>query len=438
MNMLAGRRVLVTRALHQAGKLSEGLRALGAEPVEVPVLEIRPPADFAPLDAALKQIDSYNWLILTSANAVRAVDERAAELGVALELAARLKVAVVGEATAAAARKAGLHVAFVPEEYVAESLVAGLLEGIHLQTLGVKVLLARAAVARDVIPDALREAGIEVDVVDAYQNVLPEVAPGLLLKAVANRIDAVTFTSSSSATHLAEAALLAGVAWPLAGVPAVSIGPITSETLIDLGWTPAAEANPSDIPGLIAAVEHVLASSASGHAEAILTARLKLIPATPENLRLELDNLSAFASQLGVGLPPDWPPGEYDRDAIQFFLEKLIEGGHETVGWYGWYAILQGIEPAALVGCGGYLGAPDDAGCVEIGYSICEQWRGQGLATELVQALVNRAWARGARKIIAHTTDANPASISVLHNCGFQQKSDSDTDQLQFEIVCSP
>ncbi len=255
---LAGRRVLVMRALHQAGKLSDGLRALGAEPVEVPVLEIRPPADFAPLDAALWQIERYDWLILTSANAVRAVDERATELGVALEQSARLKVAVVGEATAAAARKAGLQVQFVPETYVAECLVAGLLEGIHLQTLGVKVLLARATVARDVIPDALREAGITVDVVDVYRNVLPEVAPKLLLKAVAGRIDAVTFTSSSSATHLAEAARLAGIAWPLAGVAAVSIGPITTETLIGLGWPPAAEANPSDIPGLIAAVEKLL------------------------------------------------------------------------------------------------------------------------------------------------------------------------------------
>ena len=124
---LAGRRVLVTRAAHQAGKLSEGLRALGAEAVGVPVLEIRPPADLAPLDAGLKQIERYDWLIFTSANAVRAVAERAAELGIGLEQPARLKVAAVGEATAAAARKAGLHVAFVPEAYVAESLVAGLL-----------------------------------------------------------------------------------------------------------------------------------------------------------------------------------------------------------------------------------------------------------------------------------------------------------------------
>ena len=255
---LAGRRVLVTRAVHQAGKLSEGLRALGAEAVEVPVLEIRPLASFEALDGALWQFNGYDWLILTSANAVRAVTERAWELRIALEQPARLKVAAVGEATAAAARRAGLHVAFVPEAYVAESLVAGLLDGLHLQTTGVKILLARAAVARDVIPDALREAGAVVDVVDAYRNMLPEVAPELLLRAVADGIDAATFTSSSSVTHLAEAAQKAGIAWPFAGVAAVSIGPITSQTLWELGWEPADEANPYDIPGLIAAVVRVL------------------------------------------------------------------------------------------------------------------------------------------------------------------------------------
>ena len=103
---LAGRRVLVTRAAHQAGKLSEGLRALGAEPVEVPVLEIRPPSSFEPLDEALRQLDHYDWLILTSANTVRALVERAAELGIALAPAS-LKVAAVGEATADAARNVG-------------------------------------------------------------------------------------------------------------------------------------------------------------------------------------------------------------------------------------------------------------------------------------------------------------------------------------------
>jgi uroporphyrinogen-III synthase len=254
---LAGRRVLVTRALHQAGKLSEGLRALGAEPVEVPVLEIRPPMSFAPLDATLRQLDNYDLLILTSANAVRALSGRAASLGIATLQPVGLRVAAIGEATAAAARDAGLLVAFVPEAYLAESLVAGLLQSLQNPPSGQRILLARAAVARDVIPDALRAAGATVDVVDAYRNVLPEAAPERLRTSLADGIDAATFTSSSSAMHLAEAARAAGLAWPLAAVPAVSIGPITSQTLRDLGWQPAAEANPSDIPGLIAAVLHV-------------------------------------------------------------------------------------------------------------------------------------------------------------------------------------
>jgi uroporphyrinogen-III synthase/uroporphyrinogen III methyltransferase/synthase len=247
---LQGRRVLVTRATHQAGRLSEGLRGLGAEPVEVPVLEIQPPANFDSMDAALRRLDRFDWLILTSANTVRALTERSSALGTEFVQPASLKVAAVGEATAAAARTAGLQVAFVPEFYVAE----GLVDGLAGRVAGQRILLARAAVARDVIPDALRAAGALVDVVDAYRNALPEAAPRLLRKALAEGIDAATFTSSSSATHLAEAAERAGIAWPLAVVPAVSIGPITSQTLRELGWEPAIEANPYDIPGLVAAV----------------------------------------------------------------------------------------------------------------------------------------------------------------------------------------
>jgi len=251
---------LVTRAAHQAGKLSEGLRALGAEPIEVPVLEIRPPDDLGPLDQSLRKLDQYDWLILTSANTVRALSQRALELGVGLDQPAGMKVAAIGDSTAAAARKTGFRVTFVPELYVAESLVAGLLEGVQFQTVGLRMLLVRGGVGRDVIPDARRGAGITVDVVDAYQNVLPEAAPEQLRQALAAGIDAATFTSSSSATHLAEAARAAGIGWPLAGVAAVSIGPITSETLRGLGWEPADEANPSDIHGLIDAVVRVLRS----------------------------------------------------------------------------------------------------------------------------------------------------------------------------------
>jgi uroporphyrinogen-III synthase len=255
---LAGRRILVTRAVEQAGKLSAALKALGAEPVEVPVLEIRPPASFEPLDAALRRLDSYNWLILTSANTVRVLVERAAVLGIKLGLCDTLKVAVVGQATAAAARKAGLQIALVPEAYLAESLVERLV-GLDDRVLGQRILLARAEVARDVIPEALRTAGALVDVVDAYRNLLPEAAPGQLRRALLEGVDAATFTSSSSATHLAETARQAEIPWPFAAVPAVSIGPITSHTLRKLGWEPNAEAQISDIPGLVAAVVQLLA-----------------------------------------------------------------------------------------------------------------------------------------------------------------------------------
>lgn len=254
---LAGRRVLVTRALHQAGKLSEGLRALGATPVEVPMIEIGPPESYEPLDDALRHMDRYDWLILTSTNVVHTLIERASFLHLALKKLAPPQgpqVAAVGSATAETARKFKFNVTVVPEAYVAESLV----ESLRDKVVGKRILLPRAAIARDVIPDALRAVGATVDVVDAYRNVLPATAPERLHRAVQEGLDAATFTSSSSATHLAEAARAAGVAWPFAGVPAISIGPITSQTLRELGWPPAAEANPSDIPGLIAAVARVL------------------------------------------------------------------------------------------------------------------------------------------------------------------------------------
>lgn len=250
---LAGRRVLVTRAAGQAKKLSDELRVFGAIPVEVPVLEICPPASYDGLDRALRQLDSFDWLLFTSVNSVVRFQARAMDLGVPLTRV-RPRIAAVGKATAQALETlVHLRAFLTPKEYVAESLVAALKE----QIPGKRVLLARAAVARDVIPDALRAAGASVDVVDAYQNVLPLDAPSKLRKALSEPIDAATFTSSSSVTHLAEAAHAANVPFPLPNIPAVSIGPITSQTLREFGWPPAAEAVPHDISGLIAAVREL-------------------------------------------------------------------------------------------------------------------------------------------------------------------------------------
>lgn len=251
---LAGRRILVTRAAHQASKLSQALRDLGADAVEVPVIEIAPPALLGPLDQAVRELGSYDWLILTSANAVRAVAGRALEQGIALDQPSSLRVAAIGSTTAEAAKLAGFGVALVPESYIAESLAVALIND-ALQHK--RIVIARAAVARDVIPDVLRAAGAAVDVVEAYRNVLPECAPEQLRVALDQPIDAATFTSSSSVTHLAGAAEKAGIAFPLAGVPSISIGPVTSRTLREMAWPPAVQAQRSDIGGLVAAVvEH--------------------------------------------------------------------------------------------------------------------------------------------------------------------------------------
>ena len=252
--VLKGRRILVTRAAHQAGRLSEGLRALGAEPVEVPVLEFQPPASYEALDAALRALDRYDWIILTSANTVRALTERIAALGI-VPAAPGPQIAAIGSTTAQTARDAGFAVTLTPENYVAESLVLALKDRIADK----RFLLARAATARDVIPDALRSAGAVVDVIDAYRNVIPATAPQQLQRVVEAGLDAATFTSSSSVNHLAEVARTAGIAFPLENVPAVSIGPITSETLRDHGWPPALEAAPHDITGLVEATQRFLA-----------------------------------------------------------------------------------------------------------------------------------------------------------------------------------
>ena len=247
---LSGRRILVTRGASQAPKLSDGLSELGAIPIEVPVLEIVPLESYEPLDAALRDLGQYDWLIVTSSNTVRVLAERASAVGISLAGFAPQQIGAIGPATEKAAYEAGLSVTLTPKDYVAESLVAELQDRIA----GRRVLLARAAIARDVIPEALRAAGAIVDVVDAYRNIVPAAAPPQLRHAFARGLDAVSFTSSSSVTHLAEAAQAAALPFPFPYVAAISIGPITSKTLRDLNWSPAVEADIHDIPGLIAAV----------------------------------------------------------------------------------------------------------------------------------------------------------------------------------------
>lgn len=247
---IQGRRILVTRAPHQATELSHGLRTLGAIPVEVPVLAIAPPENFASLDAALHSLASFHWMVFTSANSVRAFVARALELGLP-HLFPSLAIAAIGRSTAAAAQQAGFTVALLPDQAVGESLAAALAPHVH----GQRVVLVRASIARDIVPDALLAAGADLALAEAYRNVIPETSIPLLTQAAEQGIDAATFTSSSSVTHLAALATDAAIPFPLVAVPAVSIGPITSATLLQHNWPPAAQATTADIPSLLAAVQ---------------------------------------------------------------------------------------------------------------------------------------------------------------------------------------
>ncbi|HTX41310.1 MAG TPA: uroporphyrinogen-III synthase [Acidobacteriaceae bacterium] len=249
---LAGRTILVTRARHQAGKLAEELRARGAAVAEIPAIEIVPAESYEALDRALGNLSQYQWLIVTSANAVEALRGRMETLGIGAGEFAALALAAVGPATARALRELGLEPAVTPAEYVAESLVTALSGRVR----GQRVLLARAAVARDVIPDALRAEGAQVDVVDAYRTAIPDgsVTAIRTLFGAGGRIpDAATFTSSSTVTNFFALLREAGVTAPKT-MRAVSIGPITSGTLREQGWEPAAEADPHDLGGLVKAV----------------------------------------------------------------------------------------------------------------------------------------------------------------------------------------
>jgi uroporphyrinogen-III synthase len=258
---LAGLRIVVGRARHQASALSSGLRELGAEVIEIPFIEIRNPRSYQPLDTALKNLQDYDWLILTSVNGADALWKRIRKLGLTKRHFKHLKVAAIGPATRKAIEKRGIKVNVVPEEYVAESVV----ESLRDQVAGKRVLLARARVARDVIPRELRKLGAKVDAVEAYETVIPRSSLTRLraiLKNSNRRPDVITFTSSSTVRNFAN---LTGKnvrrgrpgprkASPLDDVRLVSIGPVTSSTLRELGLPVDLEAKEYTIPGLINAI----------------------------------------------------------------------------------------------------------------------------------------------------------------------------------------
>jgi len=242
---LFGRRIVVTRARHQAGALSRGLRERGALPIELPTIELRDPESFAPLDRAAREVECYDWLIFTSANGVERFFARL-ELAGRDARAIRARVCAIGPATAEELRRHGVRADRVAAEYRAE----GVLEALAGEQLdGRRILIPRAAVARDLLPRQLEARGARVEVVEAYRTVAAEI-PAKELRHLASAeesgADLIIFTSSSTAEHCPP---------ELRSIPAASIGPITTETARRLGFNVVVEAREYTVDGLLAALE---------------------------------------------------------------------------------------------------------------------------------------------------------------------------------------
>jgi uroporphyrinogen III methyltransferase/synthase len=234
---LFGRTVAVTRARAQVSGLAARLRELGADVIEAPAIRIHrlegPPPDPA----------AYDLVCLTSPNGVDALFERLGSAGVDARSFAGTRLAAIGPGTAHALRRQGLIADVVPERFVAESLVEALAD-----VPVVRALVARAAEARDVLPDALRARGADVDVVALYETVAEPLTDAQ--RAAVTGADYVTFTSSSTVRYFFESA--GDALSPETRL--VSIGPITSDTLREHGRAPDVEASRHDIDGLIAAL----------------------------------------------------------------------------------------------------------------------------------------------------------------------------------------
>ncbi len=259
---LSGWRILTTRASKQSGGLAAPLREMGAEVIEIPTIEIKPPSSYKALDAALKNVAKYDWLILTSVNGVEALFARLKKLRLTPSKLAHLQVAAIGPATQREIEAQGLKVTVMPEQYVAEAVV----EALKGKTQGKRLLLVRAKVARDVLPVELRKGGAKVDVVEAYETHIPKSAKAKLNRLFANdssRPDVVTFTSSSTATNFLS--LLEKDHWHgLREIWLASIGPVTSDTLRQAGFKPNIEALEYTMEGLALAIaKHVLTTHPS-------------------------------------------------------------------------------------------------------------------------------------------------------------------------------
>jgi uroporphyrinogen III methyltransferase/synthase len=250
LTSLAGQRVLVTRAVEQAPILASALNELGIEPVVVSTIEIVPPPTFDELDQAIAELDQTDYLVLTSVNAVTAFFDRLAARGQTAKALANLQTVAVGPKSAEAITARGVIADLVPEDYRAEGVVALLKERVS----GKRLLYPKAALARDLIPAELTAAGAEVIAPVAYASAPPAGAAEKLQQALAEGLDLLIFTASSTVQNFVD--LLDAERLVLAKqVPVASIGPLTSATARKLGFNVVVEPESSTLDALVKMVK---------------------------------------------------------------------------------------------------------------------------------------------------------------------------------------
>jgi uroporphyrinogen III methyltransferase / synthase len=249
---LSGKRIVVTRARAQAENLARHIEELGGEVIEFPTIEICPPESFATFDDAVAKIEAYDWLIFTSVNSIEPFLSRLQKKGKSLAALARVKVGAIGPETAKRLEDFGMHAGLVPERYQAE----GILDAVKPEDMrGKRVLIPRAAEAREVLPSTLRRWGAQVDVVVAYRTVLPTVDVAPLRELLhGRRVDAITFTSSSTVKNFARLFDTKNLNDVTAGCAIACIGPITALTVERLGGRADIVAEEFTIPGLMRAI----------------------------------------------------------------------------------------------------------------------------------------------------------------------------------------
>jgi uroporphyrinogen III methyltransferase/synthase len=254
---LSGRRIVVTRTRKQASVLSGQLRALGADVLELPTIRIEPPTDLRQFAELVQDAHGYDWIVFTSANGVEAFFEMFFKLYDDAREIGPVKIAAIGPATAQRLRDFHLHVDLEPEEFVAESVVREFQKQGGVQNL--RILLARAEKARDVLPRQLSDLGAIVDEGFAYRTV-PETRDmtGARQRLLEEGADLITFTSSSTVENF----MALGLPWPT-GMQVASIGPVTSKTARDHGLKIDIEARRHDIPGLVDAIRKFFENKAS-------------------------------------------------------------------------------------------------------------------------------------------------------------------------------